>query len=70
VLATQTPKKETRQGVAVKLLNKKPYTLELECKIVVVGLHLDSDSTEFLGAEVPSTEMKLKVYASLLCLTK
>lgn len=59
MLATQTPKK-TQQGTIVKRLNKKPDTLESEYKRVVVGLHLDGHSTEFLGAEVPLTEMKLR----------
>lgn len=43
----------------MKLLNKQPHTLESECKRVVVGFHLDTDSTECSGAKAPLTEMKL-----------
>lgn len=44
----------------MKRLNKKPDTLESEYKPVVVGLHLDGHSTEFSGAEILLTEMKLR----------
>lgn len=44
----------------MKLLKKQPHTSESEHKVVVVGLQLDTDSTEFSGAKASLTEMKLR----------